>query len=137
MTAFGTAQQLLKNRMHSQAEPGLGPLHLRALCLCLRNPGWTQQQVVQAMGRDKGQMARLVRDLEQRELLVRSADPHDGRVWRLNVTRAGERLCAWFTAIEAQLAQDLLGGLSPRAQTAMQTLLTEMQARLNALSGDA
>ena len=51
MTAFGGAQQVLKTRMQGHAEPGLGPLHLRALYLCQRNPGAPQQQLVQALGR--------------------------------------------------------------------------------------
>eukprot|EP01030_Chromulinospumella_sphaerica_P022441 gene22441-22421_t len=112
MTAFGSVQQLLKTRMQGDPDQGLGPLHFRALCLCQRYPGAPQQQLVQAMGRDKGQIARLIRELEQRGLLQRTPAPDDGRVWLLTVTPEGEEKCTWFSALEAQVATELLGKMS-------------------------
>ena len=134
MTLFGSAQQVLKNRMQDQAEQGLGPLHLRALCLCLRNPGATQQQVVQSIGRDKGQVARLIRELEERHFLVRTPDERDRRVWRLAVTAEGEQKCQWFSAIEAQLATDMLGGLGAQEREQLEHLLNELRERINVVA---
>lgn len=131
MTLFGSAQQVLKDRMQAQAEQGLGPLHLRALCLCLRNPGSTQQQLVQHMGKDKGQLARLIRELEDRQLLVRTPDERDGRVWRLAVTSEGEEKCQWFYAIEAQLASDMFEGLRPQERQQLEQLLNQLRERIN------
>lgn len=136
MTLFGSAQQVLKTRMQDQAEQGLGPLHLRALCLCLRNPGCTQQQVVQSMGRDKGQVARLIRELEGRHFLVRTPDERDRRVWRLVVTPEGEEKCQWFSAIEAQLATDLFGGLGAPACEQLEQLLNELRARIGVVADE-
>lgn len=62
------------------------------------------------MGRDKGQIPRLIRELEERHFLVRTPDERDRRVWRLAVTREGEEKYQWFSAIEAQLATDMLAG---------------------------
>lgn len=134
MTLFGSAQQVLKTRMQDQAEQGLGPLHLRALCLCLRNPGGTQQQVVQSMGRDKGQVARLIRELEERHFLVRTPDERDRRVWRLTVTPEGEDKCQWFSAIEAQLATDMFGGLGASAREQLEQLLNELRERIGVVA---
>jgi DNA-binding MarR family transcriptional regulator len=138
MTLFSSAQQILRNRMQDEAEQGLGPLHLRALCLCLRTPGTTQQQLVQSMGRDKGQIARLTRELEERDFLVRTQDECDRRVWRLAVTPAGEQKSHWFSAIEAGLANDLFGDLfGNRAGVEcaqMEPLLTQLRERVDALS---
>ena len=134
MTLFGSAQQVLKNRMQDQAEQGLGPLHLRALCLCLRNPRATQQQVVQSIGRDKGQVARLIRELEERHFLVRTPDERDRRVWRLAVTAEGEQKCQWFSAIEAQLATDMLGGLGAQEREQLEHLLNELRERINVVA---
>jgi DNA-binding MarR family transcriptional regulator len=131
MTLFGSAQQVLKSRMQAQAEQGLGPLHLRALCLCLRNPGASQQQLVQSMGRDKGQIARLIRELEDRHYLVRTPDEHDRRVWRLTVTPEGDEKCQWFSAIEANLATDLLGGINAQENAQLAQLLTELRTRIS------
>lgn len=137
MTAFGGAQQLLKTRMQDDAEQGLGPLHLRALCLCQRNPGAPQQQLVQSMGRDKGQIARLIRDLEERGLLIRTPDERDKRVWLLTVTAEGDAKCQWFTALEAAVAQDLLGGLPARDGVRLMQILDTVQARLDGLNQHA
>lgn len=130
MTVFGMAQQALKTAMQESAEPGLGPLHLRALCLCQREPDSTQQRLVQSMGRDKGQIARLIRDLEERRWLQRIPDAHDRRVWRLRVTQEGAQRCEWFGAIEAQVAQAMLGRLDAQDRSTLAGLLVRLQAGL-------
>jgi DNA-binding MarR family transcriptional regulator len=134
MTLFGSARQILKNRMQDDAEQGLGPLHLRALCLCLRNPGTTQQQLVQSMARDKGQIARLTRELEQRDFLVRTQDQRDRRIWRLAVTPAGEQKSLWFSALEAELANDLFGSSSGIECAQLEPMLKQLRSRIDALS---
>jgi DNA-binding MarR family transcriptional regulator len=136
MTAFGSAQQLLKTRMQDDAEQGLGPLHLRALCLCQRNPGGSQQQLVQSLGRDKGQIARLIRELEERQLLTRTPDERDRRVWCLSVTAEGEAKCSWFSALEASLAHDLFGQLSAADSLQLNTVLRAVQMQIDALGTD-
>jgi DNA-binding MarR family transcriptional regulator len=133
MTLFGSAQQVLKNRMQAQAEQGLGPLHLRALCLCQAD-GASQQQLVQAMGRDKGQIARLVRELEERQLLVRSVDAQDRRIWRLTLTAEGQKKCQWFSAIEAQLATDMLSALEPAERAGFDAALVKLRERIAQLT---
>jgi DNA-binding MarR family transcriptional regulator len=137
MTLFGSTQQVLKNRMQDEAEQGLGPLHLRALCLCQRNPGGSQQQLVQSMGRDKGQIARLIRELEERQYLVRTPDARDRRVWRLAVTPSGEEKCQWFSTIEAQLATDLFGELGATECAQLEQLLNGLRARISVVAEDA
>ncbi len=138
MTASGQAQQILKARMlAADVEQGLGPLHLHALCLCQRSPGATQQQLVQSMGRDKGQMARLIRELEDRQLLVRTPDERDRRVWRLSLTPEGEQKSAWFLALEATLAEDLFGALGEEEAASLYAVLQAVQTRMNGWEPDA
>lgn len=133
MTVFGTAQQKLKERMQEDAANDLGPLHMSALCRCLKNPGGTQQQLVAAMGKDKGQIARLTQELEKRGLLVRSPDAKDGRVWHLTVTPEGERQCAWFFAIEADIAGELFGQLGKAEQAQLEAILATVTQRMAGL----
>lgn len=138
MRASGNAQQILKARMlAADAEEGLGPLHLHALCLCQRSPGATQQQLVQAMGRDKGQMARLIRELEDRQLLLRTPDASDRRVWRLSVTPEGELRCTRFLALEATLAHDLFGTLGEGELASLLAMLQKVQARVDGMEAHA
>ncbi len=134
MTIAGQAQQLLKARMQDTTLAGLGPLHMHALCLCQQQPGAPQQALVQALGRDKGQMARLIRDLEDHGLLTRSTDERDRRVWRLYLTPEGATRSAWFSALEAQVAQDLMGHLSPEDSEVVGRVLQSVQAKLDELN---
>jgi DNA-binding MarR family transcriptional regulator len=137
MTISGQAQQLLKARMQDASLAGLGPLHMHALCLCQQQPGAPQQALVQALGRDKGQMARLIRDLEDHGLLTRSTDERDRRVWRLYLTPEGETRSAWFSTLEAQVAQDLMGHLSPEDSTQLNRILHSVKAQLDGLGSEA
>lgn len=132
MALSGGVRQLMKTRLQD-SEHALGPLHLRALSLCQHNPGWTQQQLGLAMGRDKGQVARLIRDLEAQAWLSRTPDALDGRVWRLGVTTAGAKECARFRAVEAEVAADLLGGLSAQEREQLQRVLETLRTRLEQL----
>jgi DNA-binding MarR family transcriptional regulator len=134
MTISGQAQQLLKARMQDTTLAGLGPLHMHALCLCQQQPGAPQQALVQALGRDKGQMARLIRDLEDHGLLTRSTDERDRRVWRLYLTPEGATRSAWFSALEAQVAQDLMGHLSADDSEVVVRVLQSVQAKLDELN---
>lgn len=137
MTLFGSIRQVMKTRMQDDGEHALGPVHLRALSLCLRHPGWTQQQLGQAMGRDKGQITRLIRELEEQGYLARSPDEQDRRVWRLNVTPAGETECDWFLSIEASLAADLFGKLSAKEREQLVQLLNGVKERISAVTDAA
>jgi DNA-binding MarR family transcriptional regulator len=137
MTISGRAQQVLKTRMQVQALAGLGPLHMHALCLCQQQPGTPQQVLVQSLGRDKGQMARLIRDLEDHGLLTRVTDERDRRVWRLHITPLGEQECTWFLALEAQVAQDLMGHVGTKDQAVLLKVLQSVQTTLDQLADTA
>jgi DNA-binding MarR family transcriptional regulator len=55
-----------------------------------RNPGATQSDLAQHSGRDKAQLARLIKGLRDRGLLNGEADPSDRRNTRLTLTDAGQ-----------------------------------------------
>lgn len=118
MHVFGAAQQRLKDRMRTD-QAGPGPLHLRLLSLCVELPGSTQQQLADALGRDKGQVAHLIRDLSERGLVNRLADPNDARLLRMHASAAGQRQAQTFIALETELARQLFEGLDTRQLAAM------------------
>lgn len=130
MTLFGTAQQLLKNRMQDESEEKLGPLHMRILSLCAAEPGCTQQQVVRWVGRDKGQIARLARDLEEHKLIVRSPDAQDRRIARLALTAEGDLKRQWFEKIETTLAADMFGQLAAPEREYLHQLFQQVRAQV-------
>ena len=112
MTLFGTVQQILKDRMRVEQADGLGPLHLRLLCLCVEQPDGTQQELANLMGRDKGQVAHLIHALEGRGLMARTPDARDGRLLRMSVTPAGIKEVKRFIALETEIAHHLFGELA-------------------------
>jgi DNA-binding MarR family transcriptional regulator len=67
---------------------------------------------------------------------VRTPDARDGRVWLLTVTPEGEKKCAWFSALEASVAHDLLGSLSAADTARLNKVLQTLQAQLDRLGGD-
>lgn len=128
MTVFGTAQQLLKDRMRVEQD-GLGPLHLRLLCLCAEQPGGTQQQLANLTGRDKGQVAHLIHALEARGLMVRTPDALDGRILRMSVTATGANEAKRFIDIETELAHHLFGQLTTGEVAQLQALTCQLLQR--------
>jgi DNA-binding MarR family transcriptional regulator len=137
MTVFGTVQQLIKDRMRAEQVDGLGPLHLRLLCLCVELPGGTQQQLANLTGRDKGQVAHLIHALEARGLIVRTPDALDGRVLRMSVTAAGANEVQRFMAIETELAHHLFSELAADEVEQLQTLARQLQERATTRPGIA
>jgi DNA-binding MarR family transcriptional regulator len=129
MTVFGTAQHFLKDRMRVEQADGLGPLHLRLLCLCVEQPDGTQQQLANLMGRDKGQVAHLIHALEARGLMVRTPDARDGRLLRMSVTAAGANEVQRFMAIETELAHHLFGELAANEVEQLQALARQLLQR--------
>lgn len=108
--------EALKGQMtQSLAQTGiaLSPLHLHILSHCKAHPGGNQQALVQASTRDKGQIARITKELEAQALLRRSPDPQDGRSQILEVTPAGLEACAVFEAQHTALVQRMFASVAP------------------------
>lgn len=87
-----------------------------------RHPGATQSDLVQHSGRDKAQLARLIKGLKERGLLLAEPDEADRRNIRLRLSPDGDAL---LQALQGQAR--LLGTL------AVQGLSTDEQQQLAAL----
>jgi len=53
------------------------------------------------------------------------------------VTPEGEQKCGWFADMEAALARDLLGALTPKETAQLNAVLQTVQARIDAMGADA
>lgn len=106
------------------ATTDLTPFQARALVFVARFPGSRQQRFVDRTGRDKGQVARAYKCLEERGLIERVPDPRDRRASTVHLTAAGaltaeqlvehrrsvtERMLADFTSEERETLVELLG----------------------------
>jgi len=94
-----------------------------------RHPGWTQMQLVEHSGRDKGQVARLVKQLSERGLLHRD-DSTGGKRRGLALTEQGQQMYQRLQRQRAQLANKLTSALSPAEQMQLRRLLEKIKAPL-------
>ena len=132
MQLFGGVKQAMRQQLLAGADaPSAGPVTLSVLRHCQRQPGITQQALAQLTGRDKGQVARLVKELLDQGLLVREAHPDDKRSHRLQPSTAGLAACDRFEQAEAAVAARLFDDLSAATLGAMAAELARLKARLD------
>ncbi len=87
----------------------------------LASTGWlarqgnppTQQQAADMSGTDRTMASRVIRALEDRNLLRRNPDPLDARTYRLELTTAGKELAKRGIQIAADTDAELFGYHAP------------------------
>lgn len=109
---------------------GLAPMEAQALAFLQSNPGCTQADFVQYIGRDKAQVARVVKLLIERALVVSLPDEQDRRLNRLWLTQAGQALNRRATRVRAALADKMLQGFDPARRTRLARMLERMTQQL-------
>jgi len=103
----------------------------RVLGFFQRHPGATQSDLVQHSGRDKAQLARLIKNLRDRELLAAEVDTSDRRNVRLSLTATGIALQSGLKQSAKQLTSKAVAGLSSIEQQQLRDLLLCVQANLD------
>jgi len=96
-----------------------------------RHPGSTQSDLAQHSGRDKAQLARLVKGLRERELLVAQADPADRRNVHLQLSAAGQAVQRALRHGARALNQRAVRGLDAGEQAQLAALLGRVKANLD------
>jgi DNA-binding MarR family transcriptional regulator len=99
-----------------------------------RHPGATQSFLVMHLGRDKAQLARLIRGLRDKGLLEARADEVDRRSTRLELTPDGQ---AVFRNLHKQgllLSGVAVAGLNEEERRLLVSLLRRVQTNLEAES---
>lgn len=97
-----------------------------------RRPGATQSDLVQHSGRDKAQLARLIKGLRERGLLAAEADAADRRNLRLTLTTDGEAVQRSLRLQAKRLGARAIAGLSAAEAAQLRNLLTRVSANLDA-----
>ena len=110
---------------------GLTHMEGRVLNLIGRKPDATQSGLAAHLGRDKGQMARLIGALRQRDLVEARPDAEDRRVQRLRLTAAGEAVQSAAQGERLRLAQRAAEGLNADERTVLAELLRRVRANLD------
>jgi DNA-binding MarR family transcriptional regulator len=99
-----------------------------------RRPGATQSDLAATSGRDKAQLARLIRGLRDKGLLEARVDEEDRRSTRLQATAEGLAVFGQLHRQGAQLAGVAVADLKEDEQTQLVSLLRRVHARLQAES---
>lgn len=97
-----------------------------------RHPGATQSDLVHSSGRDKAQLARLIKGLRDRGLLDGTADAVDKRQVRLTLTADGQAIQHELKAQAKRLSTKAVNGLDAAERAELRALLRRMQANLDA-----
>jgi DNA-binding MarR family transcriptional regulator len=120
-------QRSLRGEQHELAH-----MEAKVLGFFARHPGAAQSDLVAYSGRDKAQVARLIRALRERGLLDAQADEADRRSTRLSLSEQGRALHGTLHRHDGQLAALALAGLSGAEQATLLGLLGRVRANLEA-----
>lgn len=131
MSLFGGIKRALNHELRGNAT--VPPMLLRLLQLCHRRSGITQQELARMTGRDKGQVARMVKELLEQGLLLREDHPVDRRSHCLRPTPAGVKAVQSFEQAEANVAQWLFAGMGAGERQAIQKQMLTLQSRIDEL----
>lgn len=93
-------------------ELGLNGMHVRCLHVIANTPECTANYIVRSMGRDKAQIARLVKEMIGKGWIKKQASREDKRSQILSLTASGRQLQQKISLLEQDLESTILNGLS-------------------------
>lgn len=117
--------------MESIHATGLTPFQARLLAALHRHPGSSQQELARRTGRDKAQITRTIRDLENNGMITRDAHESDWRSFRVTLTDEGARACSLLTEERATLSSTATAGLSSDERRVLAISLSRMKTNLD------
>jgi DNA-binding MarR family transcriptional regulator len=127
MHQFRSAQyQVLRNGAHD-----ITHMESKVMGFFARRPGATLSDLVAHSGRDKAQLAKLVKGLRERALLVAEADIEDRRSVNLRLSDAGHAVQHALHAEARTLNERAVNGLSGKEQAQLIELLRRLKANLD------
>ncbi|QJD93879.1 MarR family transcriptional regulator [Duganella dendranthematis] len=107
-------------------------MEYKALGFFFRRPGATQGDLVAHSGRDKAQLARLLKGLRDKQLLEATADEADRRITRLSLSAEGQRIFHSLHQLGVQASSAAVTGMNADQLTQLQELLQQIRNNLEA-----
>jgi DNA-binding MarR family transcriptional regulator len=96
-----------------------------------RRPGATQSDLAQHSGRDKAQLARLIKGLRERGLLVAEADEADRRNLRLGLSADGQKVQRALQQQAKRLSARAVAGFSTQERQALLAFLQRVKGNFD------
>lgn len=106
------------------------PMEIQSLHLISSTDNCTAALMSERMNRDKGQLARLIKDMINKDLIEKTMNPNDTRSHLLSLTSNGKAVLEQVHAIEAKLIQKMQTGLSAAQLEAFNHVAATMTANL-------
>jgi DNA-binding MarR family transcriptional regulator len=113
------------------SELGLNGMHVRCLHIIATTEACTANCIVKKMGRDKAQVARLVKDMLDKEWLDKRACSQDKRSQILTLSVSGEQLHKKIAMLEKEIEDVILGGLTEQDLADFQRIAGRMVDNLS------
>jgi DNA-binding MarR family transcriptional regulator len=117
--------QVLRDGPHA-----VSPMEARALGFFGRHPGSTLSALAEHSGRDKAQLARLIKGLRERGLLDGTPQPGDRRNVELQLTAEGQAVQQTLQQQAKRLAAQSVAGFSAAEREQLQALLQRVLGNL-------
>lgn len=108
----------------------IAPMEARCLRYVVRNPGCTQKDIVMASGRDKAQIARVIKLLIERGLLTRLADEAGERRHRLLATSEGHGIHEQAERHRTRVAKTMVEALDGAERQQLHRFLQQVTDQL-------
>jgi DNA-binding MarR family transcriptional regulator len=124
-----TQYQVLRDNAHDVTH-----MESKVMGFFARHPGSTLSDLVSHSGRDKAQLAKLVKGLRERALLDAETDADDRRSVRLRLSAAGSAVQKALHAEARVLNERAVDGLSAQEQAQLVALLARVKANLDDVS---
>lgn len=134
-----TVMHLVRSQQYRALRGGgheLTHMESKVLGYVARHPQATQRDMAHATGRDKAQLARLIKGLRERGLLDSQPDPKDRRNQRLSLTADGRSILRKLRQQSARVASRAVAALEPAEVEQLAALLRQMRANLEANPSD-
>ncbi len=109
---------------------GMTRAQLTLLLRLERNPGLTQKEVADLLEVEPISVARLVDRLEASDLVTRSPDISDRRVWRLHLRPGAAALLSKIKVLKSDLQESVARGLDEDMRETMVAALLKMKSNL-------
>jgi DNA-binding MarR family transcriptional regulator len=107
-------------------------MEYKAMGFFHRHPGATQGDLVNHSGRDKAQLARLLKGLRDKQLLDAVADADDRRLTRLSLSAQGRQVFDSLNALGQQTSHAAVAGMTADQLQQLQALLRQIRTNLEA-----
>ena len=125
------SQQFQALRDGPHAALAITHMEVKVMAFFGRHAGATQSDLAGHSGRDKAQLARLIKGLRERGLLDAQADAADRRNLRLTLSAKGVELQRALAQQARKLSTRAVAGLSAAERLQLQSLLQRMRCNLN------